>query len=167
MSAAVNVLVTLARANAVSGVTATLPRMSAMPLAPVQVVPSGKMTVTDTPGIANFARMRSSRSAIATRMAGVALGPRGGRGWRRIDETGIWSVGSGVGVAGLWMVSGSRWASDADGVAWGSGPVRRWADRTGPSVRVSAGTTTIASRNGKASRIAVRRGRDGTMPAAR
>ena len=60
MSAEVNVLLTLAKANAVSGVTFVPAATSASPLTPVHVVPSGRRIVADTPGIASLTRIRSS-----------------------------------------------------------------------------------------------------------
>ena len=52
ISAAVNVLLTLAIANDVERVTADLPPMSAMPLTPSHVEPSGRTMATEMPGIA-------------------------------------------------------------------------------------------------------------------
>src|SRR3954466_15121254 len=60
MSADVNVLLTLANANAVSAVTGTTAATSASPLTPVQRDPSGMRMVADTPGIPSFTRARSS-----------------------------------------------------------------------------------------------------------
>ena len=58
------VLLMLPTANAVPSLTGTLLRTSARPLVPVQVVPSRKITETETPGIP---RRRWSRSSSAWR----------------------------------------------------------------------------------------------------
>ncbi len=50
-----NVLLTLATAKAVSGVTGDLVLRSAKPLDPRQTVPSGKRIATEMPGIADLA----------------------------------------------------------------------------------------------------------------
>jgi hypothetical protein len=50
----------LAKAKAVSGVTGVFVATSARPETPVQLVPSGNRIVTEAPGIAFFARSRSS-----------------------------------------------------------------------------------------------------------
>ena len=49
-SAAVNVLLTLAIANEVDGVTGVLATTLANPLTPCQALPSGNRMVTDMPG---------------------------------------------------------------------------------------------------------------------
>jgi hypothetical protein len=68
----------LAKANAVVGFTGVRVATSARPLTPVQLEPSGKRIVTDTPGIASFTRTRSSVAWSAVRRSWSAVGPGGG-----------------------------------------------------------------------------------------
>ena len=75
ISAEVNVLLTLARAKAVSGVTFVSVAMSARPPDPRHTVPSGKRIAAEMPGMAERSRRRSRRDWRAASRAGVAVGP--------------------------------------------------------------------------------------------
>src|SRR5262245_35787978 len=59
ITADVSVLLTLAKAKAVSGVTGWFFATFARPETPVQLVPSGRRTVAETPGIASVLRALS------------------------------------------------------------------------------------------------------------
>ena len=135
-----------------------------MPLTPVHVVPSGKMTVTEMPGIAYLARIWSSRSSARCARSGSRSARRaraaGGGSTRPAGRR------SGSGVPGRgWCPArdarasraGSPGAADRSG-AGPRGPGPRVSDDA-PARRPWPGGT------GGPSRIAVRRGRDGTMRA--
>ena len=87
ISAAVKVLLTLAIANAVDGVTGVFFATSARPLTPSQELPSGKRIVTEMPGTPYRSRSRSRRACSARRMAGVAVSPDGSGARMAMDET--------------------------------------------------------------------------------
>src|SRR5215210_9156142 len=93
INAAVYVLLTLPRANAVSRVTAVLAPTFARPLVPVHDDPSPKMIVTETPGIRRRFRSRSS-SAWRLALTAIALAPAKD-GWTFGDVAGR-EVGVGV-----------------------------------------------------------------------
>src|SRR4051812_35455707 len=78
MSVARNVLLMLPTANAVSGATGDFDATTARPLTPVHDVPSGNMTVADTPGMPAFLRNRSSDAWSALSSWLVAVGTLGG-----------------------------------------------------------------------------------------
>src|SRR5437879_11987450 len=77
ISADVNVLLMLANANAVAGRTGVRLAMSARPLTPVQLDPSGNRIVTEAPGIASFVRVRSRVAWSRASSCSVGVGFEG------------------------------------------------------------------------------------------
>src|SRR5213595_3141994 len=76
----VSVLLMLAKANAVSGVTGRFAATSARPETPVQLVPSGSRIVAETPGIASVLRALSSVAWRRARSTDAASGADDGPG---------------------------------------------------------------------------------------
>src|SRR5258706_15270673 len=140
MSAEVNVLLTLAKANAVSGATATPARTSASPLTPVQLVPSGNRIVAEIPGIPSRPRRRSR---VDWRRRSSGTGPPAIGGPADADGTG--GDAGGPDCAGA-EGAGADGPTDedaelADGpsddrapsATWSGGPFRPPAARTSPT----------------------------------
>ncbi len=103
ISAEVNVLLTLATAKAVSGVTGVLVAMSAKPLAPRQTVPSGKRIAAEMPGIADLSRRWSRRAWRDAASAGEIAGPdavAGATGRARVADDATTAASAGAIVSG-------------------------------------------------------------------
>jgi len=183
MSAAVNVLLTLAIANDVDRVTTTLSGTSARPLTPDQVDPSGRTIATETPGIAYRSRSRSSRACSVRRVVGARRGRVIDCGGSTTGGEPAWGPGLGAtlgvavapgvpGVPGVPLTDGTgSTPAGSEGVALGVGAavgvaaVAAVAGFAGPSTADARVTTIAIGRSGMASRTPVRRGRDSAMHA--
>ena len=142
------VLLTLAIAKAVSASTGVFRRTLASPLTPVHDEPSGKMIVTEAPGMSSFARMASSRAwraavGIVT-LAGGALGAVGGAVWLGMGPPVAGGCAVGSTALPIPLGSGPRdgctAALDAPGVGDDS------AEAPGSSPRTHGRTVTVATR---------------------